>query len=168
MTRPTLRAEDIIVDTREQKPMFATPPCQLIGIPTGDYSVVGYTSLIAVERKSLQDLLGSVGRGRDRFRDEFMRLAEIRYRAVVIEGTQTALYKLPKWGRVTAGHARGTMMSWGMEYNVQVHWAESRAMAKLYVHDFLRMAYEKASQPAPGKWTLIEATLDADIPERKV
>ena len=146
---PALSEADIIVDTREQKPLFETPPCQLVGIPTGDYSVVGHTATIAVERKSLQDLLGSVGRGRDRFREEFIRLGDVRYAAVVIEGTQTALIKAPKWGRVSAGHARGTMMSWGMEYRVQVHWAENRAMAKLYVRDFLRIAYEKVSRLSP-------------------
>lgn len=163
-----LREEDIIVDTREQKPLFETPPCQLVGIPTGDYSVVGYTASIAIERKSLSDLLGSVGRGRERFREEFVRMSDIRYRAVVIEGSMKGLMRARRYGRVTPAHALGTIGSWAMEYGVPVFFCDDRSMAKWYVHTLLRLAYEKASRPAPSSWTLIEATLDADIPERKV
>ena len=151
--RPALRDEDIIVDTREQRPLFDTPPAQLVGIPTGDYSIVGHTATIAIERKSLPDLLGSVGRGRERFREEFVRLSDIRYRAVVIEGTMSGLMKQRRWGRVTPAHAIGTMASWAIEYQVPVFFCDDRSKAKWLTHTLLRLAYEKVSRTPPPAWT---------------
>lgn len=64
----------IVVDTREQTPYeFATMVCDKAdgggplyvptlraGLPTGDYSLAGYEDMVAVERKSLADLFGTL------------------------------------------------------------------------------------------------------------
>ena len=82
----------VIIDTREQAPWsFSNLRTAPGSLATGDYSVVGLTHLIAIERKSLDDLLSCVGRERDRFRRELKRLQAYRFRCLVIETDYSAL-----------------------------------------------------------------------------
>lgn len=107
MPRPKLVDKDgrflvpVIVDSREQKPFdFAgfscdaadgggalTVPTQPGTLKSGDYSLLGYETRVACERKSLSDLYGTLGQGRDRFERELARLAAFDFAAVVIEAT---------------------------------------------------------------------------------
>lgn len=61
----------IIVDTREQCPLdFRRWPdvaVEVAGLPSGDYALKGLETLAACERKSIDDLVGSLSAGRDRF-----------------------------------------------------------------------------------------------------
>jgi len=61
----------ITQDTREQTPFtFDGYTCEIQTgtLPTGDYSLAGLVDRCAVERKSLDDLLGCLmGSGRERF-----------------------------------------------------------------------------------------------------
>lgn len=77
-----------IVDTREQTPLDLAPLTVEVGtLPTGDYSVKGLESIVAIERKSLTDLLGCIGQDRERFEREVMRLLAYPVRAIIIEAT---------------------------------------------------------------------------------
>jgi DNA excision repair protein ERCC-4 len=65
----------IIQDTLEQagwKDLFESP-CIVATLTVGDYSVKGMGTLIAIERKSLPDLLQSLTRERDRFERELLK-----------------------------------------------------------------------------------------------
>ena len=53
----------------------------------GDYSIEGYESKLAVERKSLADLYGTLGKGHKRFKAELERSQSFDYFAIVIEGS---------------------------------------------------------------------------------
>src|SRR5262245_37537530 len=53
-------------------------------LPSGDYSLDCYASKIAVERKSIADLFGTIVHGRDRFVRELERLNEMNFAAVVV------------------------------------------------------------------------------------
>jgi hypothetical protein len=94
-----------------------------------------------------------VGRGRERFRAEFERLAALRYAAVVVEGSMGAIMKGRRYGRITPAHALGTMGSWAMEYRVPVFYCDGRSQAKWYIHTLLRLAAEKAERPDARCWT---------------
>lgn len=97
----------IVIDRRERKPYsFANVP-RRHGEPnhpqevktvtrtltTGDYSIVGLEDEIAVERKSPQDLFGTLGQHRARFEREIQRLNQMRYAAVVIEADWSDLMR---------------------------------------------------------------------------
>lgn len=66
----------IICDTREQAPYaftgqkYAGTVVEAGTLQTGDYSLAGLTDHIALERKSLSDLTGTLTRGRERFQRE--------------------------------------------------------------------------------------------------
>lgn len=91
----------VVIDTREQRPFtFEGMKCDAadgggpLTVPTvrgtlksGDYSLRGYETAVAVERKSLEDLYGTLGQGRERFERELVRLSSHRFAAVVIEAT---------------------------------------------------------------------------------
>jgi len=88
-----------VIDTREQLPLDLSPLQTITGtLVTGDYSVVGLEHVVAIERKSLSDLLCCVGRERERFDREVQRLLAYPVRALVVEAT---------WPQIEAGEWRG-------------------------------------------------------------
>lgn len=149
MAKPVWDDSLIRVDTREQAPLWEV--AEKATLHTGDYAVVGYEDKIAVERKSIADLLGSLGgKGgvrRKRFEAEFARLGAMPRKAVVIEGTISAIYKAPRFGRIGPSHAIGAMFSWEQKYGVPVHFVESRMQARAVVKLILRQAWEALSVP---------------------
>ena len=75
----------IIIDTREQRP-WAFPPYAVTRVATlkqGDYALEG-DERFAIERKSLDDFIGTVFSGWDRFRRELERMARADFAAKVI------------------------------------------------------------------------------------
>ena len=90
----------VLIDTREQLPYSFDGitadaehgggtwqvRTEVRGIPSGDYSLDGFADRVAVERKSVADLFGTIGAGRDRFVRELERLDAMPYAAVVVEG----------------------------------------------------------------------------------
>lgn len=80
----------IIIDTREQTP-WAFDPAQVdarIGtLQTGDYAIAG-DDRFGIERKSLEDFLGTISSGWDRFGREIERMAAADWvaRVMIVEG----------------------------------------------------------------------------------
>lgn len=89
----------IAVDTREQVPyLFKEIKCDkrlgkgMMQVPvvtstlrSGDYSIVGFTDKVAIERKGIDDLCGTLTSGRMRFVRELERLNEMEVAWVVTE-----------------------------------------------------------------------------------
>jgi len=85
----------IVCDTREQIPLWDKGIVRR-KLETGDYSFilngVNYSDKIAVERKSLIDLYGTLGKGHKRFKKELERSLNLDYFAIVIEGSYSSCY----------------------------------------------------------------------------
>ena len=79
---------------------------------TGDYSVVGLESVIAIERKSLPDLLSCVGTYHERFEREVQRLLAYPVRALVIEAGWQAIERGEWKSKVSAQVALGSLLGW--------------------------------------------------------
>jgi len=84
----------VLVDTREQEPfaLFANHPNWIGGerrtaLKTGDYTVEGMETLLALERKSLADLVACTVVYRKRFLACCERLAKFRWKAILIEAS---------------------------------------------------------------------------------
>jgi len=93
----------LVIDSREQCPLdFSAYPCTVerAGLRTGDYSVKGMENIIAAERKSESDLLGSLTQGRSRFEAELARARGFACFLVVCETT---------WERLARGHYTSRM-----------------------------------------------------------
>lgn len=136
--RKTLDPTDLvaIVDTREQMPLDLSPMRAERGtLSTADYSLKGLENIIAVERKSLEDLIGCVGNGRERFERELARLRAYPCRAVVVEATWAELQAGGWRSKVTPASAVGSVLAWISEgipfLFVGTHEAAGRAVARL-------------------------------------
>ena len=118
-----LSSEPVILveDTREQlgySDLF-TVPCRRGALDVGDYSVVGLEELVAVERKTLQDLVGSVTHDRDRFERELKRSRTLHRFFVVLEFRPSDLLVESFGGMSKASPASvwGTVMAWSIRYS---------------------------------------------------
>ena len=118
-------------------------------LATGDYSIIGYESKIAVERKELSDLFNTLGRNRDRFDAEMQRLSEMDYAAIVIEASWPEICR-PKEARGEAWRSKlnprsvwGTVFSWAQKYP-KVHWFTmgTRRLAEIAVYEILNRWYQ--------------------------
>jgi ERCC4-type nuclease len=106
----------VVVDSREQRPFKFTRFKNWIAdevvqtLPTGDYSVQGMENLIALERKSMGDLISTLMHNRERFFRECERLTSFKYKAIIVEASYEDL-KSPYTGEYTAAHPNGVVGS---------------------------------------------------------
>ncbi len=91
-------------------------------LTAGDYSLIGYESRVAVERKSLSDAFGTIGGGRERFERELIRLSKMDYAAVVIEATwERILSDPPTASQLPPKVVLRSAMAWQQRFPT-VHW----------------------------------------------
>jgi len=131
----TLNPESItvIIDTREQRPLTLDPLSTTAGtLDTGDYSLVGCEHVVRIERKSLDDLLGCVGRDRERFDREVQRLIAYPVRVLVVEASWSDI-ELGQWrSKVTVDAVLGSLMGW-QAAGLSIHMVGSHERAGKHV-----------------------------------
>lgn len=167
----------IIVDTREQAPwQFAGMKCdskkkyrplivptERMGLPTGDYSIVGHHDAIAIERKSPADAFGTFTNDRERFERELVRLqAMTHFACVIIECELSELVEGPKSPLKSETHSKvigktvyRSILAWQQRFR-GVHWflapgrqaAERLAFRMLERYWVDRMEERKAAEAA--------------------
>lgn len=102
-----------ICDTREQLPLDLSPLQTTPGtLATGDYSLLGLEHVVAIERKSLSDLLSCVGAERRRFDAEVQRLLAYPVRALVVESCWAEIEAGGWRSKVTPAAAMGSLLGW--------------------------------------------------------
>jgi ERCC4-type nuclease len=138
MTQPeyTIAPWTILVDTREQAPYSfrgfdsdadcsnvpLVVPVKTETLQTGDYSLDGMKDQVAVERKSLSDLYGTIGQGRERFERELHRLNHMDYAAVVIEsGWPAIIGRPPPHSKLPPKTVYRSIIAWQQRFPY-VHW----------------------------------------------
>lgn len=137
----------VLIDHREKAPYsFAglrSPEVQTLTthLPTGDYSLPGFTGLVAVERKSVADLFATLGASarQRRFADELGRLALMARAAVVVEGSgdYIASQQNPQGGRLTGRGVLSVAARLERTYAVPWFYLSSRREAERWVLQFL-------------------------------
>jgi len=90
-TKPGLEYT-VIIDSREQK-SYEFKNSVVGTIPLGDYSIKNLEGEVAIERKSLADLFGTLGGGHARFKNELMQAQDLDFFAIVIDGTREQIKK---------------------------------------------------------------------------
>lgn len=130
----------IHVDTREKYPFrFAGRGVTIerLAVDGGDYGVRrGYQWLAVVERKSIEDLLGSLSTGTLAF--QLARMSELPVAAVVVEGRYPALFDVP---RVKEGWLPDILSRLQIRYReIPIMFADSRKFAEEWTYRFLATA----------------------------
>lgn len=122
-----------MVDNASGRPIVVRTRYMSLGrhpVGRGDYSIVGLTDEIGIERKSIEDLIGTVlgwqtryekengipGR-RERFAKEHENLAQLKCSAVIVEGTiEQVLNSVDQYGERSVAENRTainrTFLSW--------------------------------------------------------
>lgn len=124
-------------------------PIEFKHLATGDYSIVGLEDRVCVERKSLEDLFGTLGQGRERFAREFERMNAMEHAAVVVEANWYEIMRpadhRPQWR--SEMHPRAvwaTVFSWSQDFP-RIHWwtMGSRRAAEMATFEVLEMFWRK-------------------------
>ena len=126
---------------------FEGRDCEIVSgaLPTGDYSLVGLEDKIAIERKSLSDLVGCLtGSDRIRFERELLRAKGLDYFSVIVEAGFTELTAKQYRSAMNPHAAAQSILAFQVRYGVPFIWAGSRPAAEYTVYwllsKFLREA----------------------------
>ena len=128
----------ILVDSREQCSwQFENLPSKVASLTTGDYSIAGLEHCVAVERKSLPDLLACCGRERDRFRRELARLRGFRFRCLIIEASHADL-EAGQWrSQLKPAHVLGNLSAWTVQFGLPIWLAGDHEAAARFAEKYL-------------------------------
>jgi ERCC4-type nuclease len=128
----------IVVDSREQTPFtFEGKDCEVVtsALPTGDYSLVGLEDRVALERKSLADLVGCLtGSNRERFERELARARGLDFFAVVVEAGFLELTAKQYRSGLNPHAAAQSILAFQVRYGTPFIWAGNRRAAEYTVY----------------------------------
>lgn len=131
----------IVIDSREQAPFPFTGYEAEVSTGTltaGDYSLDGLTSLVAVERKSLPDLVACLGRERDRFERELERLRGFEAAALAVESPLSDLVTGNYRSALDPTAAYESVVAFMCRYRITFYFAKDRRGAERFTFSFLR------------------------------
>lgn len=137
----------IIIDTREQKPYTFSKHLAEVergGLPAGDYSLSGFQDRIAVERKSLDDLIGCLtGGNRERFERELARAGSYERFAVVVESSTEDVARGRYRSEMKPHSVFQSITAFYIRYNIPFLFCGSREGSEYMTYSILeKYAYE--------------------------
>ena len=127
----------IVTDSREQLPYSFETPSEVGALACGDYSVAGLENCVAVERKTLDDLIGCLTSGRDRFERELHRGRALDYFALVIEGSLSDLSNGNYRSKMLPKSAIQSLLAFSVRYRLPIFFCENRAYAQRVTESLL-------------------------------
>jgi len=133
----------IVQDTREQCPLdIRAYPVEVAGLPVGDYGVRGFSAwdnpAFIVERKSLDDLCGSMGRGRNRFMREIERMRQFRFRALLIEADRATVQAGDYRSKIAPTALLATLDALAVRCGLHVYWCNDPQGAARQLESLVR------------------------------
>ncbi len=134
----------IIIDTREQEPYsFDTRLAAAVrrALPAGDYSVSGLETVVAVERKTLDDFVSTVIHSRKRFREELRKLQAHRAACVVVEAGFGDILLRRYRGGAHPNAVLGNALSIILDFGIPVFFCGNRQAACRFVQAYLIAAH---------------------------
>lgn len=158
----------VVVDSREQQPLrFAGLAAEQRGtLKSGDYSLLGHEDRIAVERKSLPDLVGSLSAGRERLWREMERLSSLAAAALVVESPLRAVYEWRYRSKMHPSAVIGSCNAIMLDFGIPVIWAGDCGTAARWVVSFLRLAAKRPICGVCGKGSEL-VWLESDLDPAK-
>jgi ERCC4-type nuclease len=138
----------VVVDTREQQAYsFAPERVETLrrALPVGDYSLDGYECSVTVERKSLEDFVGSVITHRARFSRELAALAEYDLGCIVVEGTLSDVLAHRYRSGAHPHAVFGAALSIIVDCGVPVFFCDDRQVARRFVEELLCRYHQKVA-----------------------
>jgi len=153
------RLPTVIIDTREQTALPITRlPVIRSGLYSGDYSVSGFENAFAVERKSIDDLVGCcASAGRERFEHELHRLRGFDFKRLLIIGQRERVERGDYQSKITPAAVLGSLAAWEVRYSVPVVWTatpeEGAALVERWAWYYAREQVERINSLFRGATT---------------
>ena len=131
----------ILRDSREQLgydfDRFEGVTVHRAALETGDYSLPGLESIVAVERKELNDLINCLCHDRDRFKRELHRLRPYQIKAIVVEGTLEDVARGRYKSQMKPQAALQSIFAFMVKYGVNFIFAGNRQGGEYATHSLL-------------------------------
>ncbi len=134
----------ILADSREQSPykfvakQYEGTTTERATLTTGDYSLAGLESHIALERKSLDDLTGTLTQGRERFQRECQRGRGLQYFGLIIEASLEDVRLHNYRSKMTPQSLLQTLAAYSVRYGLHIHWCGNRAGGEYMTYSLLQ------------------------------
>lgn len=134
----------LIVDSREklsfgfENERYKDITLQRKKLEIGDYSIEGFEDSVAIERKSLPDLVQCLGRDRTRFEKELLRARGLDSFCVVVEDSFLSLARGEYRSQLNPHSACQSILAFTARYGVPFLFAGSRTAAEYCTYSFLR------------------------------
>ena len=129
----------LCIDTREQRPLFTSPPETLTverkALPSGDYSVKGFERRFCIERKQISDLYSYIGKERRRTTQKMQLFACMDWVGLVIEATEAEILAGYYQSSLTPEVARQALVSFEVRSRVHVYYNPNRTELERYILD---------------------------------
>jgi DNA excision repair protein ERCC-4 len=151
-----------IIDSREQLPWDLSPMRTKTGaLETGDYSIDGLEHQLAIERKSLPDLLACCGRDRDRFARVVRRLVGLPHRLLVVECSWVTIQSGSWQSRIDVDAVVNSLLSWsatGLPFVLADNRKHAEDIARRFLFLSARRVYRRGRQLLTGVIDPCEST----------
>lgn len=133
----------ILVDTREQRPLeFENYPTEAATLPVGDYGLKGFSDWdnpqFIVERKSLDDLIGSLTAGRERFMKECEKMRQFQFAAILVEARRIEVEQGEYRSQAKPQSILGSLSSLMVRAGIHVIFAGDRKLAAVELERLVR------------------------------
>lgn len=132
----------ILTDTREQLPYTFknwSVQVQTSGLKTGDYSLSGFEDKIAIERKSLNDLISCLkGENRKRFEKELCRARAYELFAVVVEADIAQVMAKQYYGSMNPHAILQSITAFYIRYNIPFLFCGDRQSGEYITYSLLQ------------------------------
>jgi hypothetical protein len=158
----------VAVDTREQMPyLFTGIPADVkdgggltqvakvrkkLDTGSGDYTILGLEGIVAVERKSKEDLYQSISQGRDNFERRLVLMSAARMACVVVEAEYfDIISNPPSFTQYPPKSIARTIDAWVVRYP-KIHWwfMPDRQWAELKTYRLLERCWKDFAQDYPN------------------
>lgn len=158
----------IVIDSREQLPLDFKTSTHIEGVvikklEAGDYSILGYEDKIAIERKSANDLFGTLGKGHKRFNRELARAKGYDYFGIIIEDSFTDIkyknFENSFYSKMPGFVITKMCMTMKLKYGVDFIFCKDRQEAKDMIREIL-YAYIKLKEE--GKDAITKGVVSSD------
>lgn len=127
----------ILIDTREQKPYSFETDSVTGTLSTGDYSVCGLENHVSIERKELNDLIGCLSKGRERFERELFRGKSLDYFALVVEADLQDIANHAYRSKMLPRAVLQSLMTFSIRYKMPIWFCGNRQYAERITESLL-------------------------------
>jgi len=124
----------VVVDTREQNPLWLPKPIKDLVIvrgtlSNGDYSIRGFEDRFAVERKE-SDLFAYLTSERKKTKEKLIRLLPYEFKALVIEFEESELYMPQLFTDIPPEVIRQSLVSFEIKYGIHIFYGDRQAIER--------------------------------------